>query len=98
MSSYPFAELLQRYRLAAGLTQHALARAAGIDPTYVSRLERADRAPPRREVVDGLAAALGLEPRDRERLALAAGYAPVWLAALAADARLVARREHGGTA
>lgn len=35
-----FARNLRRYRLAAGLSQEALAADAGIDRTYVSALER----------------------------------------------------------
>lgn len=64
-----FGAVLRRERVAAGLTQEALAEAAEVHPTHVSRLERGQRAPSL-ETVLRLAAALGQDP--------AAWVAEVW--------------------
>ena len=77
-----FAELLRQHRIATGTSQHALARAAGIDASYLHRLERGDREPPKLEVATALADALGLEPADRDRLLVAAGHLPTAIATL----------------
>jgi transcriptional regulator with XRE-family HTH domain len=77
-----FAALLRRYRERADLSCNELARAVGVDPSYISRLERNEREPPRRRVVDGLAAALRLDLVDQDRLLVSAGYAPATVAAL----------------
>ena len=56
-----FGAVLRRERKAAGLTQEALAEAAELHHTHVSRLERGDRAPSL-ETVLRLAEALGASP------------------------------------
>jgi len=77
-----FAELLRAARGRAGLSQSALARAVGIDASYLNRLERAEREPPRRPVVEALAGALGLGPEEADQLLVVAGYLPRALARL----------------
>jgi transcriptional regulator with XRE-family HTH domain len=77
-----FAALLRSLRERAGLSCNELARAVGVDPSYISRLERSEREPPRRRVVDGLAAALQLDLDDQDRLLVSAGYAPATVALL----------------
>jgi transcriptional regulator with XRE-family HTH domain len=77
-----FAALLRRYRERADLSCNELARAVGVDPSYISRLERGEREPPRRRVVDGLAAALRLDLVDQDCLLVSAGYAPATVAVL----------------
>lgn len=52
-------EILRRARLTAGLTQEALAHAAGIDRTYVSMLENG-KASPTLETLFRLCEALGV--------------------------------------
>jgi|SRR5581483_8229806 len=77
-----FGAALRAYRVRAGLSQNALARRAGIDPAYVNRIEAAPHdAPtvPRRPLVEALSRALDLGPLDRDRLLLAAGFAPARL-------------------
>jgi transcriptional regulator with XRE-family HTH domain len=69
-----FGDLLRQFRLAAGLTQEALAERAGVSSDAVSTLERGARQAPRKETVDLLACALRLGPADRERLAAAAPH------------------------
>jgi predicted ATPase/DNA-binding XRE family transcriptional regulator len=85
----PFAALLRRYRLAAGLSQEELAERAGLSAQAISALERGVRRAPYRDTIDLLAAALGLAAADRDLLAAsvararrpqAAGPAPPGLA------------------
>ena len=67
-----FGSLLKRLRLAAGLTQDALAERAGVSTRAVSDLERDPTRLPRLETVALLADALGVGPDDRARLLAAA--------------------------
>ncbi|MDQ2785891.1 MAG: tetratricopeptide repeat protein [Chloroflexota bacterium] len=60
-----FRHLLRRLRLAAGLTQEALAERAGLSVRTLSDLERNDRVRPRPATVALLATALTLAGRDR---------------------------------
>ena len=71
-----FHVLLRSYRLRAGLSQVRLAELAGLDRSFLNRLESGQRCPSRM-VVLRLARALGLDERDRAALLFAAGYAPV---------------------
>lgn len=80
-----FGERLRRHREAAGLSQNALAREVKVDPSYINRLERAEREPPKRELVARLAEVLALSEAERQRLLLAAGHVPDWLLPLGAD-------------
>src|SRR5579875_575875 len=77
-----FTTLLRYYRDRAGLSCNELARAVGVDPSYVSRLERGEREPPRRPIVERLAASLDLSLEDQDRLLVTAGYAPATVAVL----------------
>ena len=63
-----FGALLKRYRLAAGLTQEALAERAGMSVQAVSALERGVRRKPYTSTIDLLAGALRLAPAQREEL------------------------------
>ena len=54
---------LRRHRLAAGLSQEALADAAGLDRTYVSGVERGIRNPTVR-VLQHIATAIGVRAVD----------------------------------
>jgi predicted ATPase/DNA-binding CsgD family transcriptional regulator/DNA-binding XRE family transcriptional regulator len=67
-----FGEVLRRYRVAAGLTQEALAERAGLSPRGISDLERATRTHPYPATAHRLAAALGLAEADRRMLETAA--------------------------
>jgi transcriptional regulator with XRE-family HTH domain len=77
-----FALLLRCFRERADFSCNELARAVGVDPSYISRLERAEREPPRRRVVAAIAHALQLAAADQDRLLVSAGYAPAAIAAL----------------
>src|SRR3954463_7947394 len=68
----PFGELLRRLRVAAGLTQEALAERAGLSARGLSDLERGVRAAPRQDTLDLLVAALALATAERTALVAAA--------------------------
>jgi predicted ATPase/transcriptional regulator with XRE-family HTH domain len=59
-----FGALLRRHRLAAGLSQDALAERAGMSSVGISALERGDRRSPYRDTVMLLVKALRLAPGD----------------------------------
>jgi transcriptional regulator with XRE-family HTH domain len=88
-----FGERIRQLREQAGLSQNALARAAGIDSTHVSRIENSKQGVPRRTTVVKLIRALGFSLTDeqaQELLAaanLAVGRAPMRAAVLGAPRR-----------
>src|SRR5438034_11442278 len=59
-----FGQRLRALRLERRLNQKELAAAAGIDVTYLSKLENARLEPPAEETIRRLAAALGTEPTE----------------------------------
>jgi predicted ATPase/DNA-binding XRE family transcriptional regulator len=61
-----FGDLLKRYRLAAGLSQQALAERAGLSARTISDLERGVKQAPYRDTVTLLARGLGLAPATLE--------------------------------
>jgi tetratricopeptide (TPR) repeat protein/transcriptional regulator with XRE-family HTH domain len=63
---------LRRLRLAAGLTQDALAERSGISVRTIRRLEAGHRSNPRMASIERLAAALNLDTRERRELLTAA--------------------------
>ena len=69
---HSFGARLKEYRLAAGLTQEALAERAGLSARAISDLERGVNRAPRQETLDLLAQALALPARKRALLAAAA--------------------------
>jgi transcriptional regulator with XRE-family HTH domain len=71
-----FGELLSCLRLATGVSQNALGREAGVNASYINRLERGERTTPTREVVLALARALQTMPQERDHLLVTAGYVP----------------------
>jgi predicted ATPase/class 3 adenylate cyclase len=62
-----FGDLLKDYRLAAGLTQEALAEQAGVSARNIQNLERGENKP-LKDTARRLAAALRLDERDRALL------------------------------
>ncbi|MGC2408246.1 MAG: tetratricopeptide repeat protein [Candidatus Cybelea sp.] len=70
-----FGTLLRRLRLAAGLSQEALAERARISAKAVGSLELGIRRAPYRETVDQLLAALNATPEDCAQLAASADRA-----------------------
>jgi len=67
-----FGELLRRFRVAASLTQEALAGRCRISPATVAAIEQGRRKAPRLSTVRLIAEALELSTADRELLARAA--------------------------
>jgi len=61
-----FGAVLQRYRLARNITQEELAFQAGVDRTFVSRLERGVRQPTITTLI-GMGQALGVSAADLVR-------------------------------
>ena len=70
-----FGELLRRFRVAASLTQEALAERCRISPATIAAIEQGRRKAPRLSTVRLIAEALELPPADREVLAKAADNA-----------------------
>jgi predicted ATPase/transcriptional regulator with XRE-family HTH domain len=70
-----FAELLRRFRVAASLTQEALAELCRLSPATIAALETGRRRAPRLSTVADIADALELSPADRALLARAASDA-----------------------
>ncbi len=67
----PFGEHLRRFRVAAGLSQEALAERAGLSVQAIGALETGKRRRPYPHTVAALAEALGLATQDRETLTIA---------------------------
>src|SRR5205085_4055901 len=67
-----FGDLLRRYRVAAGLSQEALAERARMSARAISDLERGVHRLPYKDTVAQLAAALDLEASERGLLEAAA--------------------------
>ena len=67
-----FGDLLRRFRVAASLTQEALADRCQISPATIAAIEQGRRVAPRLSTVRLIAAALELSAADRELLARAA--------------------------
>jgi transcriptional regulator with XRE-family HTH domain len=74
MVSPAFGRLLRDLRVARGVSQRGLARAAGVTSAYVSLIEQGRRGP-ESGVVRALAGALALSVTDTASLLHAAGYA-----------------------
>ena len=79
-----FPNLLRSFRERAGRSRNALAHEVGVDPSYLTRIEHGDREPPRQHIVEALARALRLSIPERNRLLVAAGYAPMSVVQLGA--------------
>jgi len=75
VTSSGFGTLLRRYRLAAGLSQEALAERARMSANGIGALERGDRRTPQRETLALLAKALRLDAEQRREFE-AAGARP----------------------
>ena len=71
-----FADLLRKLRTEAALSQNALAKKVGIDPSYINRIEKGERQPPSVSVIHDIARALDLDEFGANQLLLSAGYAP----------------------
>jgi transcriptional regulator with XRE-family HTH domain len=77
-----FAEVLRDLRLARGSSQATVATRAGLDRSYVNRLEAGERGAPAAPTVEALASALDLSAVETDRLFAAAGLLPPSLRSL----------------
>lgn len=75
-------DLLAARRARAGLSTVQLGRRAGVDGSYISRIESGERPHVERATLARIGAALGLDPSAIDALLIAGGYAPDWLRAL----------------
>jgi predicted ATPase/transcriptional regulator with XRE-family HTH domain len=76
MTETSFGDLLRRHRIAAGLTQEALAERAGLSTRGISDLERGARGLPRKDTLRLLLEALDLSAADRPAIIAAARRPP----------------------
>lgn len=77
-----FACVLRKVRSKSKMTTYALGVEAGVDPTYVARLEGGEKRHPSRRVLLKLGQALldnsgDITLKDVDRLLKAAGYSPL---------------------
>lgn len=79
-----FGPLLRGFRERSGRSRNKLAHDVGCDPSYLCRIEHGDREPPRQHIVEALTRALRLSVPERNRLLVAAGYAPLSVVQLGA--------------
>ena len=77
-----FGSLLRAHRQRAKLSLPALGRQVKLDFSYLSRLERGQREPPRRATILALATALDLTGAECDALLVAGGQLPQALAQL----------------
>lgn len=77
-----FGSLLRAHRQRARLSLPALGRRVQFDFSYLSRLERGQRDPPRRATILALATALDLTGEETDSLLVAGGQLPQALAQL----------------
>lgn len=76
-----FGSLLRALREQKGISQSALARRAGLDPSFVNRLESGQRGA-ERSVAETLIEALEISPTEGDRLLAAGGHLPALFARL----------------
>jgi transcriptional regulator with XRE-family HTH domain len=84
-ASLTFGDVLRELRVARGVSQAQLASRAGMDRSYVNRLEAGERGAPAPAATEALARALDLSDLEADRLFIAAGLLPRSLRALGAD-------------
>lgn len=72
-----FSALLRKHRENAGFSRNYLAQIAGVDPSYLTRIEHGDREPPRVSIVHCLGSALRLHGMELNTFVVTAGYAPL---------------------
>src|SRR5258708_19893203 len=72
MKPTAFGALLKQYRMAAGLTQEALAERANLSTRAISDLERGINRAPRYDTLNMLTSAMGLSAEQRASLFAAA--------------------------
>jgi transcriptional regulator with XRE-family HTH domain len=84
-ASGAFGEVLRDLRVTRGVSQAQLATRAGMDRSYVNRMEAGERGAPAPAATEALARALDLSSLEADRLFIAAGLLPRSLRTLGAD-------------
>lgn len=74
MKIYSFGEMLRGFRIRTGLSQRALASKAGLDTSYISRVESGERKFTSRSVALELATILDLSQAETDLWLNSAGY------------------------
>lgn len=64
MTNKSFGRRVRELRLEKGIRQHELAEAAGMDVTYLSKIETSKLPPPSAEKVEALARKLNIDPDE----------------------------------
>lgn len=82
-----FPKAFKSLRAARGMSQKELAEAAGVHPSYISKIENGQERPGR-DLLEGLARALGADP---VHLVLAAGRVPREFASTIAERDVLKR-------
>lgn len=77
-----FGNVLRELRQQRGISQAAVATRAGVDRSYINRLEAGERGAPAPTTVEAFATALALSPTETDTLLAAAGLLPRSLQAL----------------
>lgn len=77
-----YGNALRQYRQGRGISQRALAREIGLNPTLVNRSEAGDRGPGSPDEVASIARALKLTASEHDHLLVLAGYWPAAFLAL----------------
>jgi transcriptional regulator with XRE-family HTH domain len=72
----PWALLLAEFRISGEWTVRQVAKASGLHPRTLFRLENTEILPPSRFVLMALAHGLGMDEREEARLLTVAGYLP----------------------
>lgn len=75
--SESFGDLIEEFRQRVGVSRHRLAVLSSCDPSYIQRMAKGERQPPKLDLVESIARALRLTIADRNRLLVAAGYTPL---------------------
>jgi len=89
-----FGALLRKFRKEKGVPQKELAHIIGLDPSYLSRIEKDERTPPERSVVMEIANVLELNEEKTDRLLIIAGYPPLTLFDLGFDPNDITLKKH----
>ncbi len=64
----PFGKYLESLRRNRGLLQKQLAHSIGVNPCYVSALEKGKKAPPTKQIIEKLIKSLNLTTNEQEKL------------------------------
>lgn len=64
----PFGKYLEHLRRNRGLLQKQLAHCLGVNPCYVSSIEKGKKGPPAKKIIEKLIKSLNLTPQEQQKL------------------------------